>query len=259
MALYDRIGRTYDVTRRADPEIVERLARLMALTPGAAYLDVACGTGNYTIALANRGATMYGLDQSATMLAAARRKTSRVSWCQGDAERLPFRDRSFAGAVCTLAIHHFHDRIRAFEQVFRVMCAGPFAILTVDREQMERYWLNEYFPEMMAAGMRQLAPAGQVERELAGAGFGAIAVETWDVPDEIEDWGLYAGKHHPEIYLDPAVRAGISIFANLASAREVERACERLAADLRTGRFAEVARSYANSGGDYIFIAAHKR
>lgn len=259
MTLYDRIGRTYDVARRADPEIVERLVRLIGLTPGAAYLDLACGSGNYTVALASRGATMYGLDQSLTMLAAAQRKTSRVGWCQGDAEQLPFRDRSFAGAVCTLAIHHMRDRMRAFSQVFRVMRAGRFAILSVERPQMERYWLNEYFPNAMAAGIRQLPPVGEVEHDLTRAGFADISVEAWDVPDQIEDWFLYAGKHRPELYLEPAVRAGISTFANLASADEIERGCARLAADLRSGRFAEVARKFAHSGGDYVFIAARKR
>lgn len=54
-ALYDQIGVGYDATRRADGYIVDRLANLLKLRSGASYLDVACGTGNYTLALAARG------------------------------------------------------------------------------------------------------------------------------------------------------------------------------------------------------------
>ena len=66
---YDRIGDTYDFTRRPDPRITERLISLLDASPGAPVLDVACGTGNYTSAPAERGLTMFGGDLSQTMLA----------------------------------------------------------------------------------------------------------------------------------------------------------------------------------------------
>ena len=52
-AKYDRIGDGYDLTRRADPRIADRLTSLLDAAPGASVLDVACGTGNYTFALAD--------------------------------------------------------------------------------------------------------------------------------------------------------------------------------------------------------------
>ena len=72
---YDRIGDGYDLTRRADPRITERLASLLDAAPGAPVLDVACGTGNYTFALEERGLAMVGGDLSQTMLARARQST----------------------------------------------------------------------------------------------------------------------------------------------------------------------------------------
>ena len=45
---YDRIGDTYDFTRRPDPRIADRLNSLLGASAGAPVLDVACGTGNYT-------------------------------------------------------------------------------------------------------------------------------------------------------------------------------------------------------------------
>ena len=53
--VYDRIGAGYDRTRRADSYIVERIAGHLSLQDNGMYLDVACGTGNYTGALADLG------------------------------------------------------------------------------------------------------------------------------------------------------------------------------------------------------------
>jgi ubiquinone/menaquinone biosynthesis C-methylase UbiE len=54
-ALYDLIGSTYARSRRADPAIAQTLARELRLAPSGAYLDLACGTGNYTVALSGLG------------------------------------------------------------------------------------------------------------------------------------------------------------------------------------------------------------
>jgi hypothetical protein len=50
--LYDRIGIGYDTTRRPDPVIAERLGRHLAQDRSGNYLDIACGTENYTLTLA---------------------------------------------------------------------------------------------------------------------------------------------------------------------------------------------------------------
>jgi ubiquinone/menaquinone biosynthesis C-methylase UbiE len=86
-SLYDCVGTHYDVTRRADPYLVERLIQhLDAERPGT-YVDVACGTGNYTLAVAQTSLRMHGIDQSPRMIAAARKKGLAVSWhhrqCRG--------------------------------------------------------------------------------------------------------------------------------------------------------------------------------
>src|SRR5688500_1093227 len=67
--LYDRIGTHYDVTRRADPYLVERLSHHLGGEPTGTYLDLACGTGNYTVAVAHTGRRMHGIDQSQRMIA----------------------------------------------------------------------------------------------------------------------------------------------------------------------------------------------
>jgi ubiquinone/menaquinone biosynthesis C-methylase UbiE len=71
---------------------VGRLLEVVASLPPARTLDVACGTGFLTRRL--RG-EVVGLDQSASMLAEARRQAPMAQVVPGDALELPFPDDSF--------------------------------------------------------------------------------------------------------------------------------------------------------------------
>jgi ubiquinone/menaquinone biosynthesis C-methylase UbiE len=144
--LYDQIGTHYDVTRRADAYIVGRLIHHLRVESAGTYLDVACGTGNYTVAVANVGGHVYGIDQSPGMIAAARAKGRAVTWHLGDVEALPFRESVFSGVLCTLAIHHFRALLPVFREVFRVLARGRWVLFTSTAEQMHGYWLKAYFP-----------------------------------------------------------------------------------------------------------------
>lgn len=258
--LYDRIGVGYDTSRRADPGIVRQLVELLTVEPGARCLDVACGTGNYTSALAETGLQMHGVDVSSTMLAAARAKATAVQWVGADAAALPFADGRFDAAVCTMALHHFRQPAAVFREIARVLRQDArVAFLTAAREQMRCYWLNEYFPEAMEASIVQMPPLDQSIIGLLGAGFSQVTAVPFFVTPELQDLFLYAGKYRPTLYLDPGVRAGISTFANLASPAEVERGCARLASDLASGRFERVLEASEHGTGDYLFLAAGRR
>ncbi|WP_199900107.1 class I SAM-dependent methyltransferase [Caldalkalibacillus mannanilyticus] len=143
--LYNHIGKNYDVTRQADLEIVNCLKRHLQVEEGL-VLDVACGTGNYTVALKNAGLDMVGVDVSDEMIRQAQEKMKEINWNIADVKKLPFSSRTFKGATCILAIHHFDHLVEAFQEVYRVIDEGRFVIFTSSPEQMDRYWLKEYFP-----------------------------------------------------------------------------------------------------------------
>ncbi|MGH6892266.1 MAG: class I SAM-dependent methyltransferase [Dongiaceae bacterium] len=254
--LYDKIGATYDATRRVEPAILDVLGELLNLPTGADVLDIGCGTGNYTTALGERGCEMLGLDRSGLMLRTARAKAPGLRLIGADASNLPFRNRAFDGAICTLAIHHFDDLEASFAEAARVLDRGRLVILTALPEQIKRYWLSAYFPRMMAQSAEQMPDWGTIEISLRRAGFRTWTQKLYWMPEQPFDLFLYSGKHQPHLYLDERVRANISAFANLAASDELGEGLERLRHDLAHGRFEQTTAEYEDVGGDYLFIAA---
>lgn len=258
--LYDSIGSTYCTTRRADPEITRTLARLAGVRDGSRYLDVACGAGNYTCALAGLGGEWHGVDVSRVMLDQAAEKNADVQWKIGDVNELPYDNGTFDGAVCSLAIHHFSGLDVPFREVWRVLDEGRFVIFTAFPQQMHDYWLCRYFPEMMRQSAAAMPAPEKVFPALESAGFEIEDIVPFSVTDKLQDLFLYSGKHRPEFYFDPAVRANISSFAALCSDRELREGLSRLRADLDSGKFEEVVRCHSPAAeGDYAFLVAGKR
>ena len=54
------------------------------------------------------------------------------------------------------------------------------------------------------------------------------------------------------------MRAGISTFAALTDAAEVEEGCQKLSQDIASGRIAEVMARYRHEQGDYLFVVGEK-
>jgi ubiquinone/menaquinone biosynthesis C-methylase UbiE len=255
-ARYDEVGDGYDETRGADPLIVDRLSSHLELASDGTYLDVACGTGNYTVALAGRGGRWFGVDRSRLMLGRAREKSSRIGWQRGDVTGLPFRSGLFSGAVCTLAIHHFPALDAAFREVFRVLAGGRFVIFTSTPEQTAGFWLKHYFPDAIERSVELMPDLGEIRTALEAGGFVVSRTDPYEVTSELRDGFLYCGKHRPELYLSKSVRSGITTFRQLADPAEVESGCARLAEDIGSGRIEEVRAAHAHDHGDYLFVVA---
>jgi SAM-dependent methyltransferase len=224
----------------------------MGIQQKGRYLDLACGTGNYATALARLGGHWHGFDQSERMLRAAHGKLDEVDWCVADASALPYPDEWFSGGICILAVHHFGDLSAVFAEAGRVLACGRLIIFTSTPEQMSGFWIKEYFPAAMERAIRQMPSLGEVQSGLLQAGFRLVCCESYAVRPDLQ------GKHHPHLYLSPAIRRGISTFAMLADPNEEAAGCARLRQDIASRRVWEVAARYEHKGGDYMFIAAEK-
>ena len=122
-----------------------RIARLLlALSPGDGVLDVACGTGNFSRHFARTvgpAGLVAGIDVSETMLTRAVEDTRRaglsnVAYVRGDAQELPFLDKSFDAVCCFAAFHLFADPMRALDRMTEVLTpGGRIAIFTTARHR----------------------------------------------------------------------------------------------------------------------------
>ena len=169
-ALYNKIGSKYNATRRADKFLTGRFREFLSPQKDENYLDVGCGTGNYTCALASGEYKFYGIDPSETMLEKARQRNCKVIWKNGVAENLPFENEFFAGAIASLTIHHWKDLTKAFREISRVLKnSGKFVLFTTLPEQTAGYWLTEYFPKMIKNSVEQLPTFSEIENALTVA------------------------------------------------------------------------------------------
>lgn len=102
--------------------------------PGQRVLDVACGTGALTVAVAERVAprgAVLGLDANPEMLEVARRKQGSIEWRDGRAESLPFADASFDAVVSQFGLMFFDDRVAALREMQRVLRPGGHLAVAV--------------------------------------------------------------------------------------------------------------------------------
>ena len=175
---YDRLTRLVTLGRR--DRIYAGLAALTDAAPGEHAVDLGCGTGALTRALATRvgpRGLVTGIDPSEEMVAfASRTATPTIRYAVHPAEALPFRDESIHVVATALAMHHIDadQRPVAVAEAHRVLVPGG-RLLVVDlhppRNRIARHLIDALTgPEMANSDM--VALRGLVE----GAGFEVVDV-----------------------------------------------------------------------------------
>lgn len=257
---YDIIGKAYNATRKADPYITGRIIHHIRPTKHGVYLDIGCGTGNYTTSLHGFGLKMIGIDPSQEMLKTARQRNGEIDWFHGKAESLPLKDKIIDGIVATLTIHHWQDLTKGFCEAFRVLKpGGRMVVFTSTPIQMKGYWLNHYFPNMLKDSILQMPSLEKVKQSIYDARLNITDTEIYYIKPNLQDYFLYAGKHNPQLYFDEKIRKGISSFSSLANEAEVTKGLQRLSKDIESGSINKVMESHSSSNnGDYLFIIAQK-
>ncbi|MCU4925314.1 class I SAM-dependent methyltransferase [Halobacteria archaeon AArc-dxtr1] len=118
----------------------EKEAVLDAVSPleDKNVLEIACGTGRFTVMLAQRGADVVGLDISAAMLQHGRQKaqdaavSETLEFLRGDAGRLPFPDDHF-DTVIAMRFFHLADDPEGFLREMRRVCRDQIVFDTFNR------------------------------------------------------------------------------------------------------------------------------
>ena len=176
--LFAPLGPTYDRYARIlsfgqDPRWRSFLVSRVDAGPGDTVLDVACGTGAVTVELARRhGCQIVGIDQSAEMLAAGRRRVEasglagRIRLEEGRAEELPFEDESFDALTFTYLLRYVDDPGAVLAELARVARpGGTIAMLEfhVPQARLARAAWDAYVRFGLPAAGRLVSPGwGQV-------------------------------------------------------------------------------------------------
>ena len=221
---YDRIGRTYSATRRADARIAAAVRAPLAGLGGV--VDVCAGTGSY-----EPPRTVVAVEPSAVMI--AQRPAGAAPTLQARAEALPLVDGAVDAAVAVLTVHHWEDLEVGVAELCRV-ARRRVVVLAFDTQAEREFWLvRDYFPELADTDDVLLPRLVAALRE----GGCAVAVAPVPVPHDCVDGFLAAWWRRPAAYLDPGVRAGISLLARTPDPL-LASGVARLASDLADGTWA---------------------
>ncbi|MGE0630237.1 MAG: class I SAM-dependent methyltransferase [Hyphomicrobiales bacterium] len=128
------LGPAYDKWRSSEVgRITDRLERQLVLelvgeVSGRRVLDVGCGDGELAVELAKRGATVAGIDTSAAMIAAAKKRARRdnldIAFQVATAEELPFPSEQFDVVTAITILCFVENPAPVFREAARVMRPG---------------------------------------------------------------------------------------------------------------------------------------
>ncbi len=128
-AAWRKWNRQWNVLTRA---VTESIVEEAQLRPGMQVLDLASGTGEPALSLAEAVAPeghVMATDLVPEMLAIAEeqaqeRRLRNISFKQADAEAIPFADTSFDAVTCRLGLMFFPNAPKALQEIHRVLKPG---------------------------------------------------------------------------------------------------------------------------------------
>lgn len=201
---YDEIADRYAAGVDTAPynALYERPAMLGMLPPvdGLRVLDAGCGSGPYCELLLDRGAHVTGVDESAGMLAHARRCLAgrNVDLHRADLRGpLPFADGSFDGIVSALVLHYLRDWSTTLAEFRRVLRPDGWLLFStghpaadVARYRPARYLEVEAQEDVIKwAGRVRFyrRPMSRIVNDLVEAGFVIERIEEAEPTDAFRD------------------------------------------------------------------------
>ena len=194
--------------------VTEALVEYASPQPGMQVLDLACGTGEPGITLAQRvgpegHVTAADLSSELLELAGQRAKTkglANFSTRQADAHRLPFPDQNFDLATCRFGVMFFADVERALTELRRVLKAGARACFAAWGPIEQPYWqatmgivhrhVGGTMLEPGSADLFRFSKAGSLSDVLRAAGYRQVEESVrklpWTWPGDAEEVFEYA-------------------------------------------------------------------
>ncbi len=154
------------------------LLRWLEPRRGERVLDVGSGHGFNTRDVARAGARLVGIDLDRERLSYARTHNAApgIHYLRVDAERLPFRDRSFDRVVSFCVIEHFRDDGAVLDEIRRVLVPTGWLVLSADSLSNPEVTDAERRAQGHRYSVNTLYTIGSLREKLAARGFD---IERW--------------------------------------------------------------------------------
>lgn len=194
--VYDRLNHllSFGIDRSWRRRLVRAVSSFCALRGGEVkVLDMACGTGDVSIALKRKGLAVVGADISENMLALARKKAPEIDFRYGDASELPFADGSFDAVTIAFGIRNFDKRAQCIRELHRVLKDGgmlAIAEFSIPRNRLWRGIYTLYFKNILPAVGRLVSKQAYAYSYLPESSFDFPAPEKFRA--ELSEGGFRA-------------------------------------------------------------------
>ncbi|HKB99695.1 MAG TPA: class I SAM-dependent methyltransferase [Terriglobales bacterium] len=187
----------YAQLRTVHRPLLTTLIASAGINAGSRVLELGCGTGNYISALQSQtGCVAWGLDPSRDMLSKARSPGGDVTWICAPAENTHLTDIQLDFVFSVDAIHHFHDRVRAFSEINRLLSERGTICIATDSEEIirNRTPLSVYWPETIEIELARYPRMNTLETELRDTGFVDLRHEEVRAVYQLSDLTPYRAK-----------------------------------------------------------------
>ena len=178
-----------------DVELTQRFVLALGEGAGGCVLDVACGPGILSAAIAKVACEVVAFDLTPEMLKKAARRCSdagvhNVSFREGNAAELPFANASFDAVVTRLSVHHFEQPGRVMSEISRALRPGGRFVIAdvITSEQPAEAELQNAIEILRDPSHVRMLPGAELTALVTGAGFAIDSVTNWDKPREFEEW-----------------------------------------------------------------------
>ncbi|MBN1307343.1 MAG: glycosyltransferase [Chitinispirillaceae bacterium] len=149
-----------------DPQEVLRFAATAAIVEGPLVLEMACGNGDLSAAVALRGIRLHGIDimesavEWAGRTARARGVEARTSFSVGDAAQTGFPENHFDSVIIPEMIEHIRDPHRIILEAIRVVRVNGLILISVpDGRDPNPDHIRCFFPTTLKAELAQYTPS----------------------------------------------------------------------------------------------------
>ena len=176
-----------------DAALTQRFVDALGETARGSVLDVACGPGILSAAIAKTARQVVAFDLTPEMLTKAAQRCAglgNVTFREGNAAELPFADADFDAVVTRLSVHHFDRPGRAMSEIFRVLRPGGSFVIAdvISSEGPAEAELQNAIEILRDPSHVRMLPGSELTALVKGAGFAVESLVSWDKPREFEEW-----------------------------------------------------------------------